>query len=29
VRIMTRIFEIVMMKKHMLGIKRRAESATF
>jgi hypothetical protein len=25
-RILTRIFEIVMMRKHMLGIKRRAES---
>lgn len=25
-RIMTRVFEIVMMKKHILGIKKRAES---
>ena len=26
-RIMTRLFEIIMMKKHILGIKKRAESA--
>ena len=25
-RIMTRFFEIIMMKKHMLGIRRRAEN---
>jgi hypothetical protein len=27
-RILTRIFEIVMMRKHMLGIRKRAESRT-